>query len=168
MKKMSEGMLEYARLGQEQGEATPVSAETALESAIGQLRGRLEESDAEVARDELPSVRADGEQLVRVFQNLLSNAITYGGDEPPRVTIRASRDGDRWRFQVQDNGVGIPPGEQERIFELFQRGSSSGGDGVGLGLAMCREIVERHGGQMDIESEPGEGSTFSFTLPAAE
>lgn len=168
MKEMIDGVLAYSQIGREKGEPAPTPAGKALESAVDHLRPRLEEAGAEVSWDELPAVRADGEQLVRLFQNLLSNAIAYRGDEPLRVTVRAGREGGRWRFSVEDNGVGIPAGEQERIFQIFQRGSAAGGEGVGIGLAICRGIVERHGGQIGVESEPGEGSTFHFTLPAAE
>lgn len=112
MKEMIDGVLEYSRVGREQGEVAATPTGKALETAADHLQSRLEEAGADVSWDELPTVRADGEQLVRLFQNLLSNAIAYRGDEPPRVTVRASREGGRWRFAVEDNGAGIPPGRR--------------------------------------------------------
>ena len=101
-----------------------------------------------------------------MFQNLLSNAIEYSGDEPPRIAVSAERNGSTWRISVHDEGIGIDSDETDRVFEVFQRlHSHEESEGTGIGLALCRRIVERHGGEIWVESEPGEGSTFSFTLP---
>ncbi|MFU8868304.1 sensor histidine kinase, partial [Natronococcus sp.] len=133
------------------------------------LQLRIEESGAEIATGSLPRVHGDGSQLRQVFQNLLENAITYSGDEPPQVRIDADRCGSRWAISVRDEGIGIDPDEQERVFTVFNRlHSAEEYDGTGIGLALCERIVERHGGEIRLDSEPGEGSTFTFTLPAAD
>jgi len=130
---------------------------------------RIDESNAEITADDLPCVDGDVSQLRQVLQNLLSNAIEYSGDEPPQVDISATRDDERWLISVQDTGIGIDPDEQERIFEVFQRlHTYEEHSGTGIGLALSQRVVERHGGEIWVDSEPGEGSTFSFTLPAVD
>jgi len=110
----------------------------------------------------------DGNQIRRVFQNLVANAITYGGDEPPRIAVSTERRGSEWVVSVSDEGIGIDPGNQSAVFQVFKRlHSHEEHPGTGIGLALSRRIVERHGGEIWVDSVPGEGSTFSFTLPAA-
>jgi signal transduction histidine kinase len=105
-------------------------------------------------------------QLTQLFQNLIGNAIKFRGDRPPEICIGAEPDGDCWRFSIQDNGIGIEPQHIERIFMVFQRlHSRSTYAGTGIGLAICKKIVERHGGAIRVASEPGKGATFSFTIP---
>ncbi|WP_254767508.1 PAS domain-containing protein [Salinilacihabitans rarus] len=169
MREMIDGLLAYSRVETRGDPFEAVDLTDVVEDVREDLRIRIEESGAEIAVGDLPRVDGDASQLREVFQNLLSNAIAYSGDEPPRVEIDAERAGGRWRIAVRDEGVGIAPDEQERIFEVFQR--LHGRDehpGTGIGLALCRRIVERHGGEIRVDSDPGEGSVFTVTLPAAD
>jgi signal transduction histidine kinase len=157
-----DGLLRYATVG-EPARRT-VSADEIVEQAIADLSLEFEQADAEVVRRPLPEVRADPTQLRVVFHNLLSNAVRYRSAAPLRVEID-SLDG---AFYVRDNGAGIDPVDHGRVFELFRRGRSAGDvDGVGIGLALSRRIVEAHGGELWLESEPGRGATFFFTVPPA-
>ncbi|RQG95121.1 sensor histidine kinase [Natrarchaeobius chitinivorans] len=166
MRGMIDGLLEYSRVDTRGDPLESVALEDVLEDVRADLQLKIEESGAEIDVGELPRVAGDRSQLRQVFQNLLSNAIGYSGDEPPTVEIAAERTGRMWRIDVADAGVGIDPDDEERIFRVFQRSSAhQGHGGTGIGLALCQRIVERHGGQIWVDSEPGEGSTFSFTLP---
>ena len=140
-----------------------------MRKAVDGLRHRIEETGAEVTVDSLPAVRADPTQLSRIFQNLISNATKFVGEESPRVHVCAARDGESWRFTVEDNGIGLEPRHAARIFTVFQRlhGRESY-PGTGIGLAICKRVVERHGGRIWVEPAPGQGSRFCFTLPDAE
>ena len=169
MREMIEGLLEYSRIKDQGGSFETVELDELLESVFDDLRLRIEESDAEITSDELPTVKGDDDQLRQLFQNLLSNAIEYSGDEPPRVHISAERDGPRWLISVADEGIGIDPDEADRVFDVFERlHTRDEHAGTGIGLAVCERIVEHHDGEIWVDSEPGEGATFSFTLPAAE
>ncbi len=146
----------------------PMKFIIALLTAFLPFQLQIEQSDAEITTESLPRVHGDGGQLRQVFQNLLSNAIEYSGEEPPRVYISAAREGAKWRISIQDEGIGIDPTDTDRVFEVFQRlHSHEEHAGTGIGLALCKRIVERHGGEIWVESEPDEGTTFLFTLPAA-
>lgn len=136
---------------------------------LADLEPRIEETDGTVTTEDLPTVLADAAQLGQVFQNLLSNALTYSGDEPPRVHVSAERvDGD-WRFAVADEGVGVDPEYHDQIFESFERLHRPDEEpGTGIGLSLCERIVKRHDGEMWVESESGEGATFYFTLPSTD
>jgi light-regulated signal transduction histidine kinase (bacteriophytochrome) len=147
-------------------ELLDTSSEEALQRALVNLRAAVEESGAVVTHDPLPTVLADGMQLIQLFQNLIGNAIKYQKPGVPRVHISASRNGAKqWKFSVKDNGLGIEPQYFEKIFGMFQRlHKREEFAGTGIGLAICKKIADRHGGCISVESEPGQGSTFSFAL----
>ncbi|RKD95961.1 MEDS domain-containing protein [Halopiger aswanensis] len=165
MREMIGALLQYSRVETQGDPLEPVDLEDVFEGVREDLRVQIEEADAEITVGSLPRVRGDASQLRQVFQNLLSNAITYSGDEPPRIRVRAEKRGRKRAIAVEDDGIGIPPDEQDRIFDIFDRlHSREEYDGTGIGLALCERIVERHGGEIWVDSEPGEGATFSFTL----
>lgn len=140
-----------------------------MPACFGKSPAAISEAEAEIKAGPLPLVLADPGQLTRLFQNLVGNAVKYrAGGRVPCIGIEAEAVGDMWRFRVSDNGIGIASADFGRIFGVFQRlhGHASY-DGTGIGLALCKRIVERHGGEISVESREGEGSTFSFTLPAA-
>lgn len=138
-----------------------------LETVKKNLERSIEESNAIITNDPLPTIKADPAQMAQLLQNLGSNAIKFRRkDEPPKIHVSAIRDGDSWAFSVRDNGIGIPKEQRVRIFEMFQRlHPSDVYEGTGIGLASAKKIVERHGGRIWVESEPGEGSVFYFTIP---
>ncbi len=177
MRTMINDLLAFSRLGTRGKSFEPTACSTVLAQAVVNLQATIEESDAVVTHDPLPEVMADAGQLVQLFQNLLSNAIKFRGQETPRVHISAERLEDEasethsasWLFSVRDNGIGFEPQYAERIFIIFQRlHTQDEYPGTGIGLAVCKKIVERHGGRVWVESEPGVGSTFFFTLPHRE
>jgi len=166
--RMIEGLLEFSRVTTRGRPLAPTDAEAVFRQACADLRALIEQTGASITHDPLPVVLADETQLLRVLENLLANALKFRGAEPPRVHVRAQRRQRHWVFAVSDNGVGIEPQEQERIFAPFQRGQAHADcPGDGLGLAIARRIVERHGGKIWVESTPGRGSTFYFSIPAA-
>ena len=166
MRAMVDDLLAYSRVEQSDGEFEPVECDFVLERVVDDLQVQMEENGAEVTVESLPTVAADCEQLEQLFRNLVSNGIKYSGDDPPRVEVTAEQQADRWEFSVADNGIGIDPDKTDRIFEVFKRlHHDDEYSGTGIGLSLCQEIVENHGGDIWVESEPGEGSTFSFTLP---
>ncbi|AFZ71810.1 PAS domain S-box protein [Natronobacterium gregoryi] len=167
MREMIDGLLAYSRVDTAGEPLEPVGLDDVLADVRRDLEVPIEEHDAEILAESLPRVEGDGNQLRQLFQNLLSNAIEYSGDEPPRVEISAVRDDGEWVISVEDDGIGIEPDDADRIFELFERLHAVGQSGSGIGLALCERIVERHGGEIWLESEPGGGSTFFVTLPAA-
>ncbi len=166
---MIESLLDYARLDRDGPPEETVHLEEALNEALDGLSVRIEESRARIHADELGRVRGDPRQVALLFQNLVENAIKYSGDTPPRVQVRSRTEEGRVRVEVEDEGIGIPPAEQDHVFEVFHRGSRADRDdeGEGMGLALCQRLVERHGGTMGLESTPDEGTTFWFTLPRA-
>ncbi len=169
MKQLIEDLLAYSRVGTKGKEFRPVSVEAPLRKAITNLRAAVEESSAAVTWDPLPTVDADEVQLAQLFQNLIGNALKFRGPGVPRIHVAAAdQDGD-WHLTVADNGIGIEPQYFERIFMLFQRLHTMGDyPGTGIGLAICKKVVERHGGRIWVSSTPGEGSQFHFTLPKRE
>ena len=159
-------LLEFSRVGTRGAEFEQVNCELALENAVQNLKAAIDESGAAVTHDPLPTVTADRAQLLRVFQNLIGNAIKFRGKAQPEIHVAVDRQGKEWVFSAQDNGIGIDPEYKERIFAVFQRlHSSSDYQGTGIGLSICRKIVERHRGRIWIESELGKGSTFYFSIP---
>ena len=168
MREMIDGLLAFSRVETQGQPFEPLELDDVLADVRRDLEFQIDEHDAEITAASLPRVDGDGNQLRQVFQNLLSNAIEYAGDEPPRVEISSHRAGDRWVISVADEGIGIDPSDAEHVFGLFNRlHAVDEHAGSGIGLALCRRIVERHGGELWVDSEPGEGATFSVTLPAA-
>jgi len=166
MQMIIKDLLEYSRVGTNGGEFKPADSSSAVEKAISNLQAAIKDSGATVTHDAMPTVIADELQLVRLFQNLIGNAIKFRGEEPPKVHVAAVRKGNEWIFSVNDNGIGIDPEQAERIFVIFQRlHTREEYPGTGIGLAICKKIAERHGGNIWVESETGKGSTFFFTLP---
>ncbi|GAB3036737.1 PAS domain-containing sensor histidine kinase [Natronobiforma cellulositropha] len=169
MREMIDGLLTYSRVDTQGDPFERVDLEAVFEEALTDLQVTCDESDAQVTSEPLPSVWGDAGQLRQVFENLVSNAITYSGDEPPRVSVAAEREDDRWVISVADEGIGIECDDIQRIFEVFQRAHTwEENAGTGIGLALCQRIVERHDGDIWVESEPDVGSTFSFTLPVVD
>ncbi len=169
MKALIDGLLEYSRIQTHGRPMETVDATDALRVALAATRAAFEESSMLVTWDDLPVVRADRTQLLQLLQNLLSNAIKFRRTDEPSVHVSARRDGDWWQFAVRDDGIGIEPQYVERIFKIFQRLHRRDQiPGTGIGLSVCARIVQRHGGRIWLESTPGEGSTFLFTLPAAD
>lgn len=170
MQRLIQDLLTYSRVGTKEKDLRDTSSEETLQQALVNLRGAIEESGAMVTHDPLPTVLADEMQLIQLFQNLVGNAIKYQNPGVPRVHISAAKNGGgKWIFSVQDNGLGIDSQYFERIFGMFQRlHKREEFSGTGIGLAICKKIVERHGGSISVESQPGEGSTFRFALAGSE
>jgi signal transduction histidine kinase len=166
MQRLIEDLLEFSRLGHEPTLGLAMRLDTALDVALDNLRHAIDSSGARITRDPLPSVQADGRQVVRLLQNLVGNALKYAGDRPPRVHVSARELGALVEIAVRDEGIGIEPHHAELIFEPFRR-LAGGSDGTGIGLAICRRIVELHGGSIRVDSTPGAGATFLFTLRVA-
>jgi PAS domain S-box-containing protein len=169
MERLIHDILEYSQVDAKGKDFWPVNCSIAVEEAVNNLRSAIEESGVELTYDLLPTLIADSSQLSRLFQNLISNAIKFRGNEPLKIHISAQQKGDEWIFSVRDNGIGIDPQFFERIFVIFQRlHTKEEYKGTGIGLAICKKIVERHGGRIWVESAPGAGSIFQFTLPSKE
>ncbi|MFC4439837.1 MULTISPECIES: MEDS domain-containing protein [Natrialbaceae] len=169
MRQMIDGLLEYSRVETSGDPFEPMDLDAVLDDVLEDLQLCIQENDAEITAEELPRTEGDASQVRQIFQNLLDNAITYSGDEPARVHVDAKRRSQEWVISVRDEGIGIDPDDQERVFTVFDRlHSREEYEGTGIALALCQRIIERHGGEIWVESEPGEGATFSFTLPAVE
>jgi PAS domain S-box-containing protein len=166
MQLLIQDLLSYSRVATKGKELASISSEQAFQQALMNLRGAIEDSGALVTHDPLPTVLADETQLTQLFQNLVGNAIKYQGPSVPEVHISAARDAEKkWLFSIRDNGIGIDAQYFERIFGMFQRlHKREEFAGTGIGLAICKKIVERHGGSISVESMPGQGSTFRFAL----
>jgi len=165
MQAMIRDLLAYSRIDLEGRTFSPTDCNQVFDEVIAGLRAAVDEAEASVTRDELPTLPADRSQLCRLFQNLIANALKYRGDKPPVVHVSAHQDGKHWTFTVADNGIGIAPEHHDRIFQMFRRlHSSQAYSGTGIGLALCQRIVQRHGGRIWVQSRPNAGSIFHFTL----
>lgn len=168
MQSLINNLLDYARVETKGNTMELTDTRAAVDEALANLGVPIQESAAEINVGELPHVVADSGQLVRLFQNLIGNAIKFRGDRPLRVDVKAEDDDQRWLFSIRDNAIGIDPQNVEKVFVIFQRlHTRNAYPGTGLGLAITKRIVERHGGRIWIESEVGKGSTFLFTIPKA-
>jgi PAS domain S-box-containing protein len=169
MQSLIEDLLAYSRVETQGAAPEEVESDEICRQAARILTRETKAADAVIDIAPLPRVHADATQVRQIFQNLLQNAIKFGGDEAPRIRVEAEREGAFIHFRVLDNGRGFDPQYKERIFIMFQRlQSPQAAEGSGIGLAICKRIVERHGGTMWAESAPGAGSTFHFTLPASQ
>ncbi|MBA3868958.1 MAG: PAS domain S-box protein [Anaerolineae bacterium] len=168
MKALINDLLAYSRVKTGEQDFARFDTKTALNQAITNLQITIAETGAQVTVDSLPPILGNEAQFIQLFQNLLSNAIKFHGDEPPKIAVKAERSGSVWKFSVTDNGIGIEPQYVERIFIIFQRlHTKDVYPGTGIGLAICKKVVEHHGGRIWAESTPGTGTTFWFTIPAA-
>lgn len=166
MQRLIHDLLDYSRVGTKGKEFAPADCQTIVTKTLRTLQPAIQESAATITHDSLPTVTGDAAQLTQLFQNLIANAIKYRDSKPPVVQVSCKQEGGHWLFSVRDNGIGIDPQYANRIFVIFQR--LHGRDkyaGTGIGLAVCKKIVERHGGRIWVESELGDGATFHFTIP---
>ena len=169
MQGLIQDLLSYSRVTTRAKKYSFTSAEAACDTALKNLQESVKASDALVSVGPLPTVLAEPTQLTQLFQNLIGNAVKYRNEGRPEISIAAKPNGNEWTFSIQDNGIGIEPQYSERIFQMFQRLHTRGQySGTGIGLAICKKIVEQHGGKIWVESKPGDGSTFLFTIPWAE
>jgi light-regulated signal transduction histidine kinase (bacteriophytochrome) len=159
-------LLDFSRVGTRGKPFEPMKVQAAFDDAMENLGRMVVEKQAVVTRGPLPAIMGDATQMIQVFQNLIGNALKFCTKSPPRVNVAAKRKGIEWEFSVSDNGIGIAPEHSQRIFQIFQRlHARDKFPGTGMGLAICKKVVERHGGCIWVESQPGEGSTFFFTIP---
>ena len=165
MQSLINDLLAYARIGTRGKPFVPVSTEQVARAAATNLHMAIEESKAQIVYHSLPVLDADATQLTQLFQNLIGNAIKFHGQAAPVVELSAEHQDSAWLFSVKDNGIGIDPQYYDHVFRLFQRlHTRTSYPGTGIGLALCKKIVERHGGRIWVESTPGAGSTFCFTI----
>jgi PAS domain S-box-containing protein len=169
MKQLIEDLLAYSRVGTRGRDFQKIDSNASLSRALANLRASIEASGAQVTHDAMPEVVADGAQLSQVFQNLIGNAIKFRAAEAPRIHIGAQSNAEAWTFTVKDNGIGLDTQYTDRIFMMFQRlHNKAEYPGTGIGLAIVKKIVERHGGRIWVESEPGKGAMFGFTIARHE
>lgn len=169
MRALIRDLLEYSRVGRKGRPFVAVDTNAVLRTALANLKTTIDETQAKVTHGPLPAVTGDELELGLLFQNLISNAIKFRGTHPPEIRVDATRQFREWVISVRDNGIGIDPQYAERIFEIFQRlHTRDQYPGTGIGLAICKKVVERHGGRIWVESGAGKGATFFFTLPAAK
>ncbi len=171
MQVLIDDLLEYSQLGQlnkEKRSGQIIDCNSSYRVAVTNLTAAIQESNAQISCDPLPNIIADETELTQVFQNLLSNAIKFQGDRTPQINITCEASNGYWLFAVRDNGIGIAPPDREGIFNAFQRlHTRSKYEGTGIGLTICKKIVESYGGKIWVDSIEGEGSTFLFTLPVS-
>jgi chemotaxis family two-component system sensor kinase Cph1 len=167
MERLISDLLAFSSVGGSGGPFSQAPLDSVLDSALRDLQIRIKTSQAEITRDPMPTLPVDALQLTQVFQHLIGNAIKFRAQLPPEIHVGARQEPDRWVFSVRDNGIGIEPQYFDRIFQIFQRlHSRTQYPGTGIGLAICKRIVERHEGAIWVESHPARGSTFSFSIPA--
>jgi PAS domain S-box-containing protein len=168
MRQLINALLEYSRVGTRGGQLGPISLEEVLQEVYSNLEVAIRETSAEITADEMPTIVADPVQMTQLFQNLISNAIKFRGKSPPRIHISARRTKSLWVFSVTDHGIGIDREHYESIFVIFRRlHGRMEYPGTGIGLAICKKIIDRLGGRIWVESEPGKGSAFYFTVPVS-
>jgi light-regulated signal transduction histidine kinase (bacteriophytochrome) len=166
MQQLIQDLLGYTRIESQARPFKRVDLGQVLEHVLANLRASIDDTSATITHQELPTVLADEPQMIQLLQNLVSNAIKFHDSAPPFIQIDAKRDGDFWTVSVADNGIGIAPNHSERVFEFFTRlNSRQEFPGTGIGLPICQRVVQRHGGRIWLQSSPGQGSTFFFTLP---
>lgn len=168
MRNLITDLLSFARVSSRARPFEPTDVGGVVDDVERSLEVYIEERKARIERGSLPEVNADRNQLRQLYQNLISNALKFNESETPRVELGARRQGTQWRLWVRDNGIGMRPEYREKVFEVFKRlNAKDEYEGTGIGLAICKKIVQRHGGEIGMDSSPGEGSTFWFTLPPA-
>jgi PAS domain S-box-containing protein len=168
MERLITDLLAFSRIGGRGGNFVPAPLEGLLGQALRNLHVGIEAAHATVTHDPLPALSVDATQIMQLFQNLIGNALKFHGEQPPKIHVGAQSQDGRWVFSVRDNGIGIEPQYFGKIFHIFQRlHTRKEYPGTGIGLAICKRIVERHGGQIWLESQPGQGSTFYFSIPEA-
>jgi hypothetical protein len=166
MERLITDLLAFSRVGTHGGAFAPASLDAVLDTALGNLSASIANARVKITRDPLPTLTVDATQMMQIFQNLIGNAIKFRSERPPEIHIGAKREPGRWVFSVRDNGIGIEPQYFDRIFQIFQRlHTRAHYPGTGIGLAICKKMVERHGGAIWVESQPGQGATFHFSLP---
>src|SRR5215472_12852178 len=167
MERLITDLLMFSQVGTRGGEFAEADLNLLLREALQNLQSSIKAAQATVTSDPLPTLVVDSTQIVQLFQNLLGNAIKFRSERPPAIHVGARHSADGWTISVRDNGIGIEAQYFDRIFQIFQRlHTRRQYPGTGIGLAICKRIIERHGGRIWVESAPGEGSTFFFTLPA--
>jgi light-regulated signal transduction histidine kinase (bacteriophytochrome) len=166
MQTLINDLLAYSRISTHAEQFAVTNCETVFQQVLANLMVAIAESGAVVTKDPLPMVSGDVTQLTQLFQNLIANALKFRGERPPKIHVGVARKAGAWRFSVADNGIGMEPQYFERVFLVFQRlHTRKEYQGTGIGLAICKKVVERHGGRIWAESKPGEGATFCFTIP---
>jgi signal transduction histidine kinase len=166
MQKLVQDLLAFSRVGRQGAAPRSTDCNVVLRSALQNLEAAIQESGAVVKADQLPVLVVDSAQLTQVFQNLIGNAIKFRGESAPSIQVRAERKDKEWTFLVADNGIGIAPDQAENVFVIFRRlHTREEYAGNGIGLSICKKIIEHHGGRIWFESQPGHGSTFKFTVP---
>lgn len=167
MEMLLKDLLTYSQTAADVGPAQPIDCEPVMKKVLLNLQASIEQSGASISWQSLPTVQAHEVRLVQLLQNIIGNAIKYRSDRPPLVTIAAQRREADWLFTIEDNGIGMEPEYAPQIFGIFKRLHGQSYPGTGIGLAICQRIVERYGGRIWVESKPGQGSQFYFTLPPA-
>jgi light-regulated signal transduction histidine kinase (bacteriophytochrome) len=167
MQELINDLLAYAEVGKTDLPLIPADLEEVLQGALNDIPLLAQETGAEISHDPLPTLKVNSYKLGRLFRNLISNAVKFSGSRPPRIHISARQEGQEWIISVQDSGIGFDPRYAESIFKVFKRlHSKEKFSGTGIGLSICKKIIERHGGRIWAESEPGKGAAFYFTIPA--